>query len=133
MIGFLNCKFLVVHNYKGTKKKKISFSKEALFEKGREHEKNYLNKVLKKKYKNVVEIKGGSEEEKLKKTIKAILEYTGPIEAPIKKGDILGLLKVYESDELKKQIDIISAEDIEKSNIFSRIFRSLNYLVWGDV
>ena len=72
MIGFLNCKFWVVHNYKGTKKKKISFSKEALFEKGREHEKNYLNKVLKKKYKNVVEIKGGSEEEKLKKTIKAI-------------------------------------------------------------
>jgi D-alanyl-D-alanine carboxypeptidase (penicillin-binding protein 5/6) len=68
-----------------------------------------------------------------KKTIKAILEYTGPIEAPIQKGDTLGLLKVYESDELKKQIDIISAEDIEKSNIFSRIFRSLNYLVWGDV
>ena len=62
----------MVHNYKGTKKKKISFSKEALFEKGREHEKNYLNKVLKKKYKNVVEIKGGSEEEKVKKTIKAI-------------------------------------------------------------
>ena len=61
LIGFLNCKFWVVHNYKGTKKKKISFSKEALFEKGREHEKNYLNKALKEKYKNVVEIKGGSE------------------------------------------------------------------------
>ena len=68
-----------------------------------------------------------------KKIIKAILEYDGPIKAPIKKGDTLGILNVYVSDELKKQINILAAEDIEKSNIFSRIFKSLNYLVWGDV
>ncbi len=67
-----------------------------------------------------------------KKIIKAVFEYEGPIEAPIKKGDILGILNVYVSDELKKQINILAAEDIEKSNIFSRIFKSLNYLVWGD-
>jgi len=68
-----------------------------------------------------------------KKTIKAVFEYEGPIAAPIKKGDTLGLLNVYVSDELKKQINILAAEDIERSNIFSRIFKSLNYLVWGDV
>ena len=68
-----------------------------------------------------------------KKIIKAVFEYEGPIPAPIKKGDTLGLLNVYVSDELKKQINILAAEDIEKSNIFSRIFKSLNYLVWGDV
>jgi len=68
-----------------------------------------------------------------KKTIKAVFEYEGPIEAPIKKGDTLGLLNVYVSDELKKQINILAAEDVERSNIFSRIFKSLNYLVWGDV
>ena len=68
-----------------------------------------------------------------KKIIKAVFEYEGPILAPIKKGDTLGLLNVYVSDELKKQINILAAEDIEKSNIFSRIFKSLNYLVWGDV
>ena len=68
-----------------------------------------------------------------KKIIKAILEYDGPIQAPIKKGDTLGTLNVYVSNELKKQINILAAEDIEKSNIFSRIFKSLNYLVWGDV
>ena len=68
-----------------------------------------------------------------KKIIKAILEYDRPIQAPIKKGDTLGTLNVYVSDELKKQINILAAEDIEKSNIFSRIFKSLNYLVWGDV
>jgi len=68
-----------------------------------------------------------------KKTIKAVLEYTGPIAAPIKKGDILGLLSVYVSDELKKQTNILAGEDIEKLNIFLRIFKSMNYLVWGDV
>jgi len=68
-----------------------------------------------------------------KKTIKAVLEYEGPIQSPIKKGEKLGVLNVYISGELKKQIDVLSAENIKKSNIFSRIFRSLNYLVWGDV
>ena len=68
-----------------------------------------------------------------KKTIKAVLEYNGPLQSPIKKGQKVGLLNVYISGELKKQIDILSAEDIKKSNIFSRLFHSLNYLVWGDV
>ena len=67
-----------------------------------------------------------------KKTIKTVLEYEGPIQSPIKKGEKLGVLNVYISGELKKQIDVLSAENIKKSNIFSRIFRSLNYLVWGD-
>ena len=67
-----------------------------------------------------------------KKTIKAILEYNGPIETPIKKGEKIGILNVYISGELEKQIDVFSAEDIKRSNIFSRLFKSLNYLVWGD-
>ena len=68
-----------------------------------------------------------------KGTIKAIFEYNGPIEAPIKKGEIVGTLNVYISDELERRIDILSNEDIKRSNIFSRVFKSLNYLVWGDV
>ena len=67
------------------------------------------------------------------KTIKAIIEYNGPIEAPIKKGDKVALLKVYISGDLHKQIDLFSLENIKKSNIFSRLLTSLNYLVWGDV
>ena len=67
-----------------------------------------------------------------KKIIKAELEYKGPIEAPIKKGDKLALLNIYVSGELIKQVDILSAEEIKKSNVFSRLFKSLNYLVWGD-
>ena len=68
-----------------------------------------------------------------KKTIKAILEYEGPIETPIKKGDNLAVLNVFVSGELIKQINILAAEDVQKSNIFSRLLTSLNYLVWGDV
>ena len=68
-----------------------------------------------------------------RKTIKAVLEYEGPIQTPIKKGEKLGQLNVYVSGELRKQIDILSAENIKRSNIFSRLFESLNYLVWGDV
>ena len=68
-----------------------------------------------------------------RKTIKAVLEYESPIQTPIKKGEKLGQLNVYVSGELRKQIDILSAENIKRSNIFSRLFHSLNYLVWGDV
>jgi serine-type D-Ala-D-Ala carboxypeptidase (penicillin-binding protein 5/6) len=68
-----------------------------------------------------------------KSEIKAFIEYNGPIEAPITKGQKVGSLNVYYSGELKKTIDLFSGEDIDKKNIFSRLFNSLNYLVWGDV
>ena len=68
-----------------------------------------------------------------KNIVKSILEYEGPVKSPILKGDKLGLLKVYISDELIKEIDILAAEDVKRANIFARLFTSLNYLVWGDV
>ena len=68
-----------------------------------------------------------------RKTIKAILEYEGPLQTPIKKGEKVASLNVYVSDELKKKIDVLAGEDVKRSNIFSRLFKSLNYLVWGDV
>ena len=68
-----------------------------------------------------------------RKTIKASIEYKGPIETPIKKGDKVGLMKIYVEGELKREIDILSNENIKKTNIFSRLFKSFNYLVWGDV
>ena len=70
---------------------------------------------------------------RMKKSIKAVIEYNGPIEAPIYKGDTLGTLKVYLNNELTETAELLSNEDIKKSNIFSRLFRSFNYLVWGDV
>ena len=43
-----------------------------------------------------------------KNIIKSVLEYEGPIKAPITKGDKLALLKVYVSDELVNEIDMQS-------------------------
>jgi D-alanyl-D-alanine carboxypeptidase (penicillin-binding protein 5/6) len=68
-----------------------------------------------------------------KKTVKAILEYEGPLQAPINKGEKVAMLSIYVSGELKNQIDLLSAEDIKRSHIFSRLIKSINYLVWGDV
>ncbi len=68
-----------------------------------------------------------------KKTIKAVLEYDGPIEAPIEQGDKIGVLNIYIAGEFYKEIDIISNEQVKRANIFSRLFKSFNFLVWGDV
>ena len=37
------------------------------------------------------------------------------------------------NNELKEEADILAKENVKRANIFSRLFRSLNYLVWGDV
>ena len=68
-----------------------------------------------------------------KNTIKVVVEYNGPIQAPIAKGEKLGLLNIYIAGELKKKFDIFSGEKIQKANIFSRLLTSINFLVWGDV
>ena len=68
-----------------------------------------------------------------KKIIKAVVEYNGPIESPIKKGQKIGVLNVYVKGELERQIDLLAEENIDRANIFSRILKSFNYLVWGDV
>ncbi len=68
-----------------------------------------------------------------KKKLKAKLIYDGPIEAPIKKDQILAELKLIYDDELIGQYDLFSLREVKKVNIFSRLIKSLNYLIWGDV
>ena len=68
-----------------------------------------------------------------KKYLKAIVSYEGPILAPIKKNDILGKLKIYYKDDLINEINLLALEDVKKLNIFSRLIKSINYLIWGDV
>jgi len=68
-----------------------------------------------------------------KKIIKAVVKYYSPIIAPIKKGDKVGKLIIYISGELKKEVDLFSNETVKRANIISRLFKSLNFLVWGDV
>ena len=59
--------------------------------------------------------------------------YEGPIEAPIKKDQILAKLKLIYDDEPIGEYDLLSFKDVKKVNIFSRLMKSLNYLIWGDV
>ena len=68
-----------------------------------------------------------------KRYLKAIIDYNGPIAAPIKKNDILGTLKVFYKDELINEYQVLAFEDVKKVNIFSRLIKSVNYLIWGDV
>ena len=68
-----------------------------------------------------------------KKLLKIKLIYDGPIEAPIKKDQILAKLKIIYDQDLVGEYDLLASEDIKKVNIFSRLMKSLNYLIWGDV
>ena len=67
------------------------------------------------------------------KYFKAIIEYTGPIQAPIKKDQNIANLKIYKKDELLETIPVYASENIEKINFFKSVFTSLNYMIWGDV
>ena len=68
-----------------------------------------------------------------KKIINVYIQFNGPIPAPIEKDVKLGILHIFLNDELFAQHDVFSMEEIKKVNIFSRLFRSFNFLVWGDV
>ena len=59
--------------------------------------------------------------------------YNGPIQAPINKNDVLGKLKVYYKDDLIGEYNLLAFDSIKRINVFSRIIRSINYLIWGDV
>ena len=68
-----------------------------------------------------------------KKNLKISVNYDGPIEAPINKDDVLAKLKVVYEDEIIGEYDLYALQDVKKLNMFSRLMRSLNYLIWGDV
>ena len=68
-----------------------------------------------------------------KKKLKIRMVYDGPIEAPIKKDQVLARLKIIYDEELVGEYELLSMKDIQRVNIFSRLIKSLNYLIWGDV
>ena len=68
-----------------------------------------------------------------KKKTTAAVEYEGPLEAPITKDHELGKLKVLFNNELINTYPVYALNDVKKVNLFSRIIKSINYLIWGDV
>ncbi len=68
-----------------------------------------------------------------KKYLKAKIIYNGPIMAPIKKDDVIGKLIINYKNEILSEHDLLAFEKVDKVNIFTRLIRSINYLIWGDV
>ena len=68
-----------------------------------------------------------------KKKLKAKVLYEGPIEAPIQKGQKIAQLKIIYDQDLIGEYELLALNEVKRVNIFSRLIRSLNYLIWGDV
>ena len=68
-----------------------------------------------------------------KKLLKISMKYESPIEAPIKKNQKIGKFKVVYDQELIGEYDLLASDNVDKVNIITRLIKSLNYLIWGDV
>ncbi len=68
-----------------------------------------------------------------KKLLKVSIKYNGPVEAPIEKNQKLGKFTVVYDQELIGEFDLLALNEVQKVNIFSRLIKSINYLIWGDV
>ena len=68
-----------------------------------------------------------------KRNLKVSITYNGPVEAPIKRDDVIGKLNVAYKGEIIEEYDLFAFEDVKKLNVFSRLIKSINFLIWGDV
>ena len=68
-----------------------------------------------------------------KRKLKVSMNYFGPVEAPIKKDQVIGKLKVSFDNKILDEYDLLAFKNVQKVNIFTRLLRSINYLIWGDV
>jgi len=68
-----------------------------------------------------------------KKFLKVSIVYNGPIQAPIKQNTVLGKLRISYKNEEIEEYDLLAFTDVKKLNIFSRLLKSVNFLIWGDV
>ena len=65
--------------------------------------------------------------------VKIILKYNNPLEAPIKKGDTLGVIKIIIPNMETFETPIVSNENIKKTNILFRPFEAIRYLLFGNI
>ena len=65
--------------------------------------------------------------------LEAIIIYDGPVKAPITKDDKIAKLIIKYDGNILSEHDLLALESVKKKNIISRILKSINYLIWGDV
>jgi D-alanyl-D-alanine carboxypeptidase (penicillin-binding protein 5/6) len=68
-----------------------------------------------------------------KRDLKVSIVYNGPIAAPIKRDDLIGKLKIIYKKKIIEEHNLYAYEDIKKLNALSRLIKSINFLIWGDV
>ena len=68
-----------------------------------------------------------------KKLLKVVVKYDGPVEAPISKDQKIATLRVVYDQELVGEYDLLASKDVKKVNFITRLIKSINYLIWGDV
>jgi len=67
------------------------------------------------------------------RNLKVVLKYEGPIKAPIEKNQKVGEVNIYYKDDLIETLELLSSETIDEVNNFTKLVRSINFLIWGDV
>ena len=67
------------------------------------------------------------------RNLSVVLQYDGPIVAPIQKGEKIANLRILNKDQEIKTLPLFAAEDLKKVNFFKSLITSINYLIWGDV
>ncbi|WP_162938035.1 D-alanyl-D-alanine carboxypeptidase family protein [Kiloniella sp. EL199] len=66
-----------------------------------------------------------------KNKMTATVNYVGPIQTPIEKGERLGTLTIAAPDIDTVEIPLVAANSVEREGGFSRIVSALNYLIFG--
>jgi len=63
--------------------------------------------------------------------MKVTLVYDGPVQAPIAKGQQIGVLKITAPDYPGANIPVYAAEPVSRANIFARMCLGLRTLIFG--
>jgi len=66
------------------------------------------------------------------KNFNVLLEYSGPIKAPIKKDKVIASIKIYNKDELIQSVPVYAPEKVKKVNFLLSLLTTFNYIIWGD-
>jgi serine-type D-Ala-D-Ala carboxypeptidase (penicillin-binding protein 5/6) len=63
--------------------------------------------------------------------ILARVVYNGPVQAPVRKGQPIGMLKVWRGDSLTLEVPLAAADSVERGNLPRRAFDAASELVIG--
>ena len=65
-------------------------------------------------------------------SVKAEVVYKGPIEAPIKKGQVLGKLLISIPGKPAIERALVAMKDVQKVGPFKRVLSALSHIIWGQ-